>query len=328
MWHKKFGFSVYRSGGKQMDIIVTQDLTKRYGSILALDSLNLEVRSGECLGLLGPNGAGKSTTIKLLCGLIRPTCGSAYINGFDSFRDPKNALRDVGCLVEIPVFYQNHTPAQILHYLGKLRGLGSQELKSRVKECLELVNLGEWENTKIKKFSLGMVQRLGIAQAILHDPSVLILDEPALGLDPRGIRQMRDLIKSIRDQGKTILFSSHMLHETQEVCTTVALINKGKLLAHDRIDNLEKIFNIQMVEMETVTPLSEQQVEKIRCMKSVKSVVEGRNGGHVLKINFEGDRDTCARLHAELVAELGPQIVSFKPSAGALEEVYLQLVRE
>lgn len=311
-----------------MEVIATESLTKKYGSLLALDNLNLKIQKGMCVGLLGPNGAGKSTTIKLLCGLIRPTRGSVYVNGFDSIRDPKNALKDVGCLVEVPIFYRNRTPTEILYYLGKLRGLKFPELKERTRECLELVKLSEWSKTKVKKFSLGMVQRLGIAQAILHDPSILILDEPALGLDPRGIRHVRDMTKELIRQGKTILFSSHMLYETREVCDTVALINRGKLLAYDKIDNLEKIFNIQMVEIETVRPLSNQQLEKIKRLRSVKSILDGGNGGNFLKINFDGDRKTCAELHTELVTKIGAQIISFKPSVGALEEVYLQLVEE
>lgn len=311
-----------------MEAIVTKNLTKKYGSLLALDSLSIRVPRGRCVGLLGPNGAGKSTTIKLLCGLIRPTGGSAYINGFNSFRDTKNALKDVGCLIEVPAFYPNHTPVQILRYFGKLRGIRPPELDRRVRECLELVKLAEWSKTKIKKFSLGMVQRLGLAQAILHDPSVLILDEPALGLDPRGIRQVRDLIKKLVRGGKTMLFSSHMLYETQEVCDTVALINRGKLLAYDRIENLERIFNIQVVEVETLRPISEQQLEKIRNIRWVRSVSADGDGGHLLRINFEGDRERCAELHAELVREIGARVVSFRPSAGALEEVYLQLVKE
>lgn len=311
-----------------MEAIVTEGLTKRYGSLLALDGLSLRIPRGRCVGLLGPNGAGKSTTIKLLCGLLRPTRGAAYVNGFDPFRDPKDALRDVGCMIEVPVFYQNHTPVQILNYFGKLRGMKPPELNRRTKECLELVKLAEWSKTKIKKFSLGMVQRLGLAQAILHDPSVLILDEPALGLDPRGIRQVRDLIKKLVREGKTMLFSSHMLYETQEVCDTVALINRGKLLAYDRIENLERVFNIQMVEVETLAPLTDRQLERIRNLKWVRSVSADGDGGCLLRINFEGGRERCAELHAELVREVGARVISFRPSAGALEEVYLQLVKE
>jgi len=311
-----------------LEVLTTENLTKKYGSLLALDNLNLRIRRGRCVGLLGPNGAGKSTTIKLLCGLIRPTRGRAYINGIDPASDPKSALNDVGCLIEVPIFYRNRTPLEILYYLGKLRGLKFPELRERAKECLELVRLSQWAKTKVRKFSLGMVQRLGIAQAILHDPSILILDEPALGLDPRGIRHVRDMTKELVRQGKTVLFSSHMLYETREICDTVALINKGRLLAYDRIENLEKIFNIRMVEIETVRPLSTLQLEKIRRLKPVRSLVTDGNGGNILKINFDGDRDTCAELHAELVGNIGAKIVSFKPSVGALEEVYLQLVEE
>lgn len=310
-----------------MEVIATEGLTKDYGAILALDNLNLKIQGGMSVGLLGPNGAGKSTTIKLLCGLIRPTRGHAYINGFDPTKDPKNALKDVGCVIEVPIFYRNRNPIEILHYLGKLRGMKPSEVKERTRETLEIVKLSEWSKTKVKKFSRGMIQRLGVAQAILHDPSVLILDEPALGLDPRGIHKVREMMKDLIKQGKTILFASHMLYETREVCDTVALMNKGKLLTYDKVENLEKI-SIQTVEVETIRPPSPEQLEMIKRLEPVKSVVEGENGGTLLKINFVGDRIMCARLHATLIKRIGVPIVSFKPSIGALEEIYLKIVEE
>lgn len=308
-----------------LEPIVTEELTKYYGKLLALDNLNLKIEKGHCVGFLGPNGAGKSTTIKTICNLIRPTNGRAYINGYDTLLDSKKALKNVGAIVEVPEFYPYLNPIETLSYLGKIRGLTGLDLKKRIVEVLELVKLTEWAQTKIAKFSRGMKQRLGIAQAMLHDPSVLILDEPALGLDPRGTYETREIIKSLVKQDKTIFLASHMLHEVQEVCDSVALINKGKLLAYDRVESLEKIFRVQKIEVETLSIPEPKKVAKIEKLKSVSSVsVEGNR----LMINFDGTEIMRADLLAVLVRDIGLRVVSFKPSTEALEEIYLQLIEK
>lgn len=308
-----------------MEPIVTEGLTKYYGKLLALDNLNMKIPKGKCVGFLGPNGAGKSTTIKILCNLIFPTKGEVHVNGFNSSKNPKNALEDVGCIIEAPSFYPYLNPMDVLSYFGKLRGIGGLELKRRMKEVLEFVDLSKWAKTKIGKFSRGMKQRLGVAQAILHDPSILILDEPALGLDPRGVVGVRENIKEMKMQGKTIFFASHMLYEVREVCDVVALIDKGKLLAYDNVENLEKIFRVQVIEVELLQPPKPRELKKLKKLKAVKSVSLRKN---YLEINFSGDRATRAELLTALVKDLKLQVASFRPSAAALEEIYLQLVKE
>jgi ABC-2 type transport system ATP-binding protein len=221
------------------DSIVIENLTKYYGKFLALDNLSLKVPEKENIGLLGPNGAGKSTTLKILCGLIRPNSGKAYVQGADVVADQEKALGYIGAIIETPEFYSYLTPEDTLNYFGKLRGMQGEKLNKRIKEVIELVHLEKWAKEKIGKFSRGMKQRLGLAQTLLHDPPVLILDEPSLGLDPKGVVEFREIIKTAGKE-KTIFFASHQLVEVAQICSKVAIIGGGKLLAYDSITELEK----------------------------------------------------------------------------------------
>ena len=219
--------------------IVIENLSKYYNHFLALDSLSLRVAQNENIGLLGPNGAGKSTTLKILCGLIRSSSGTAYIDGIDVQKKPEQALSRIGAIVETPEFYQFLTPEETLKYFGRLRGMRGDRLKNRIKEVIHLVGLDDWITVKIEKFSRGMKQRLALAQTLLHDPPVLILDEPGLGLDPRGVVEFRKILEEVGKE-KTVFFASHQLVEVAKICNQVAIIDRGKLLAYDSITELEK----------------------------------------------------------------------------------------
>jgi len=220
-------------------IIVIENLTKYYNKFLALENLCLKVAENENVGLLGPNGAGKSTTLKILCGLIRSSSGTAYIDGIDIAHKPEQALLRIGAIIETPEFYPFLTPKETLSYLGQLRGMNGGRLKQSIKEVIHLVGLDDWLTVKIEKFSRGMKQRLALAQALLHDPPVLILDEPALGLDPRGVVEFREIIERVGKE-KTVFFASHQLTEVAQICNQVAIIDHGHLLAYDSITELEK----------------------------------------------------------------------------------------
>jgi ABC-2 type transport system ATP-binding protein len=221
------------------DAIIIENLTKYYNDFLALDKLSLRVAEKENIGLLGPNGAGKSTTLKILCALIRPTSGKAYVDGIDVTEQPEKALANIGAIIETPEFYSYLTPEDNLSYFGRLRGMKGETLTRRIKEVIALVKLEKWGKIKIEKFSRGMKQRLGLAQSLLHDPPVLILDEPSLGLDPRGVVEFREIIKGVGKE-KTVFFASHQLAEVALICNQVAIINNGQLLAYDSIAELEK----------------------------------------------------------------------------------------
>jgi ABC-2 type transport system ATP-binding protein len=202
-------------------------LTKSYGSRLAVDRLDLEVERAELFGFLGPNGAGKTTTIRMALGLIEPTAGSIEILGLDVRRHRAEVLPRVGALVESPALYGYMSGRDNLRAFGSVLGGASEK---RIDEVLDTVSLKGRDKDKVKTYSMGMKQRLGLAIALLNDPDLLILDEPANGLDPAGIVEMRDLLRNLAESGKTVFISSHVLSEVQQICTRVAIINVGKLV--------------------------------------------------------------------------------------------------
>ena len=217
--------------------IRTRDLTKQYGQRLAVDDLNLEVDRGEIFGFLGPNGAGKTTTIRMMLGLITPTSGSIEILGHDVATSSAEILPRVGALVETPALYLYMSGRDNLRAVGSVLG-GVPE--ARIDAVLELVGLKGREKDRVKTYSLGMKQRLGVAIALLQDPDLLVLDEPANGLDPAGIVEMRDLMRTLSAEGKTVFISSHVLSEVRQICTRVAILNLGKLVTETTIEELVK----------------------------------------------------------------------------------------
>ena len=305
--------------------IVMQGLTKHYGRILALDNFSLAVEEGACVGLLGPNGAGKTTTLKILCNLIRPDYGKAYIYDQEITAGKIDVLRFVGAIIETPEFYPYLTPEEMLTYLGKLRGMDAYYIKERMWQVLETVGLLEWRKTKIGKFSRGMKQRLALAQALLHDPPILILDEPMLGLDPRGMYEIREVIRTLHQYGRTILMSSHLLHEVDQLCDSVALINNGRLIAYERTTNLSQLLSIRRIEVDVLTPLTQDQIAQIQALDFVRAVVPQ---GNRIYIDVEAGQGVEPWLLAYLINEVGLSITSFKPTVAGLEQLYLWYVRE
>src|SRR6266516_4334212 len=222
-----------RSSGEV--VLRTRNLSKQYGKRLAVDNLNLEVHRGEIFGFLGPNGAGKTTTIRMALGLIAPTSGSIEILGRDVFAHRAQVLPRVGALVETPALYSYLSGRNNLRAVASVLG---GVPKARLDAVLELVGLGIRQKDRVRTYSLGMKQRLGVAIALLQDPDVLVLDEPANGLDPAGIVEMRDLMHRLSAEGKTVFISSHLLTEVQQICTRVAIIHLGKLITESTIEDL------------------------------------------------------------------------------------------
>ena len=225
-----------------MDAIRTEQLTKKYdlgwrkGRLLALDKLNLRVHEGEVYGLLGPNGSGKSTTLKLILDLISPTEGSAWL--FDIPCTKVESRLHVGFLPENPYFYRYLTGAETLEFYGKLCGMGGASLKKRVEELLELVGLTRARDRRLSGYSKGMLQRIGLAQALIHDPKLLLLDEPTAGVDPIGSKDIRDLILRLKAMGKTVLLSSHLLAQVQDVCDRIGVLNLGQMILEGDVKSL------------------------------------------------------------------------------------------
>jgi ABC-2 type transport system ATP-binding protein len=218
-------------------VLHTRNLSKQYGKRLAVDNLNLEVHRGEIFGFLGPNGAGKTTTIRMALGLIAPTSGSVEILGQDVFTQRAHVLPRVGALVETPALYLYMSGRDNLRAVASVLG---GVPKARIDAVLDLVGLSMRQKDRVRTYSLGMKQRLGVAMALLQDPDVLLLDEPANGLDPAGIVEMRDLMHRLSAEGKTVFISSHLLTEVQQICTRVAIINLGKLVTESTVEELTK----------------------------------------------------------------------------------------
>ena len=225
-----------------MDAIRTEQLTKKYrlgwrrGRLLALDRLELRVRPGEVYGLLGPNGSGKSTTLKLVLGLIQETAGAAWI--FDVPCDKVESRLHVGFLPENPYFYKYLSAAETLEFYGRLCRMRGPALRKRIAELLELVGLEHARDRRLAGYSKGMLQRIGLAQALIHDPQLLLLDEPTAGVDPIGSRDIRDLILRLKKMGKTVMLSSHLLAQVQDVCDRIGVLNLGKLILEGDVGTL------------------------------------------------------------------------------------------
>lgn len=236
--------------------ISIKGLTKTFGDITAVDNLTLDVPKGSAFAFLGPNGAGKSTTLKILTSLIKPTSGEAHFFNIDALEEPHEALLQIGAVVESAEFYPSLTPSETLDYFGRLRGMNSDKISRNSNKFLKLVGLGNWSDKKIGTFSRGMKQRLAIAQALLHEPPILLLDEPTFGLDPRGMVEIRNVFKDLTKEGKTIFFSSHLIGEIEEICDTLAIIDKGQVLFSDTMKNLMKEFktdDLEEIYLKTIT---------------------------------------------------------------------------
>jgi ABC-2 type transport system ATP-binding protein len=304
------------------EVLVAEGLTKYYGPIVALDDLNIKINKGEAVGLLGPNGAGKTTTMKAFCNIIRPSSGNAYIMGLNATKESSHALMYVGAMIEVPEFYPFLTPIEALSYLGRLRGMSKSDLPKAIESAIAKVKMTEWSNVRIGKFSKGMKQRLAIAQTLLHNPPILILDEPSLGLDPRGMNEVRSLINELKHE-KTIFVASHLLFEVSETCEKVALIDRGKLLAYDYVQKLESVFASQRLQVEVLKPLEPSELEAIRSIQGVTKVIASGNTAY---IDFKGDKETQSSILADLV-EMSIKVASFRPALGSLEEVYMRIVK-
>jgi ABC-2 type transport system ATP-binding protein len=299
-------------------------LTRRFGSFVALDHLNLNVTGAKCVGFLGPNGAGKTTTLKMFTNLIFPTEGEAFINGVSVQQDRKRALSVCGDLIETPEIYASLTPREALELSGALRGMSASDIRRRTNEVLSKVKMTEWADQKVGRFSKGMKQRVNIAATLLSDPEVVLLDEPSTGLDPRGMAEVRSIIRDLKGEGRLIFFSSHILSEVVDVCEEVALLNRGKLLFYDTLDHVTANLTggATSVDAEFLRPVSDQDVAaKIETIPGVAST--SRLDGRRLTLGIQGGPEVRAQVLASLAATPWG-LVGFHESRSALEDVYLR----
>jgi len=302
--------------------IRTENLVKRYDNFTALGGVSLQIRKGEVVGYVGPNGAGKTTTIRILTGLSRPSSGHAYVNGVDVVARPREALRTIGALIEVPGLYDYLTPREMLTYFGRVYRMSSNEIDHRIKESLELVKLSDWEHKKIGTFSTGMLRRLTIAKAILHKPDNLILDEPVLGLDPKGIRDVRELIRQFRSEGMTVFLSSHLLGEVAEVCNTVIFLNKGKVISVNSIENIGRSIEQRVVNVKFLKPLSAEQTDRLKTIELVEGV-DLRDS--TARLHFDGKPESSVQILKRLVSA-NFDVVSYNVESAGLEDYYVSVM--
>jgi len=296
-------------------VIEVRGLTKKYKEILAVNNLDLNVYEGDVFGFLGPNGAGKSTTIRMLLSLIKPTAGSINIFGKPLNENREDILRNVGAIVEKPDFYLYLSAYKNLEIFGKLSGADTS--KKHIMEMLELVGLAKRYKSKVKTYSHGMKQRLGLAQALLHDPKLIILDEPTTGLDPQGIKEIRDLILHLsKDKQKTILLSSHILKEVEIIANRMIIINKGTTQIEGKVqdllskDNLSTEFEIDDIE---------KGVQLLSNYNELVKVKEKRNNSIII----EAEREIIPQINKQFV-ENGINVSSIIQSR-SLEEYFLKI---
>jgi ABC-type multidrug transport system ATPase subunit len=291
--------------------IETAGLTKHFGRHRAVDTLNLTIHEGTVFGFLGPNGAGKTTTIRMLLGLIRPTSGGGRILGHDILRERAAILPHVGAIVESPAFYLSLSGRDNLRVLARTAG---REDARAIADVLETVGLSARAGDRVKTYSLGMKQRLAIAAALLNNPQIIFLDEPTNGLDPAGTVEIRELIGQLGASGHTIFLSSHLLHEVEQVCTEVAIINHGKLVTQGRVSDLLGQDATLLVEAEPLTTLQE---------------VAARMGA---RAQIQGPRSVTMALSSErtpalvtALAEAGAQVYQVTPQHASLEQLFMEL---
>ncbi len=303
------------------------NLSKNYGAFSALSNINLKIGGSKCVGFLGPNGAGKTTTLKIFTDMIKPSSGHAFINGVDVNHEKKRALQSVGALIETPEIYPSLTEREALSMIGRIKGIPKENLDESIKRVVEKVKMRDWLDKKVGKMSKGMKQRIDIAAALLGDPDIILLDEPTSGLDPRGMSEVRDIIKELKKENHLIFMSSHLLSEVSEICDEVAMINHGKLLVYGRISDVVSKFygkKDNIVEISFLSPLSKSSVNKIKMINGVKKI-ESIDGLR-FTILVEGDQKKQAQVLSSLV-KLKLGLTGFKSSSG-LEEAYLSVFKE
>ena len=304
--------------------IETVGLSKTYsGGVEALTDLNMQVKSGESLGFLGPNGAGKTTTIQILLNLIRQSRGMVYLFEQNIAGREREVLKDVGALVGMPGYYKSLTPDDILSHVGRVFGMSQSLIRKRSTEVLDLVGIKDVRNRKVGKFSTGMKRRMGIAQILVHDPSLIILDEPTNGLDPKGVREVRDLINEINKEGKTIFMTTHNLTEADEISTRVIFLDKGRKIGDQPLKELRKQLGSRNIEVKFLRDLTSSELDALTDINSVTEV----DIGDEIHLRYEGNGDTTYRILQELVNNDYP-VNYFRPMTLSLEDIYLKLYKE
>ncbi|CAI8924051.1 ABC-2 type transport system ATP-binding protein [Brevibacillus sp. IT-7CA2] len=304
-------------------MIQIQNLRKRYGKMEALKGLSLEIDKGTVFGFVGPNGAGKSTTMSILATLLEPTSGKAYVGGYEVTKHPKEVRKLIGFMPDFFGVYDNLTAEEYLDFYGANYDIPAAERKQIIPQLLELVNLTHKRDAYVDSLSRGMKQRLGLARSLVHNPEVLILDEPASGLDPRARIELREILKELRDMGKTIIISSHILPELAEMCDVIGIVEEGNLVAFGRVDEIYSKMQEQRVLRIRLLDRVEEAMTRLREMPVITRVT--REGNWVVA-GFSGNDEEQVELLRELAVS-GYPVAAFNEAVGDLEEIFLEITK-
>lgn len=303
-------------------VIRTEGLSKDYDGVKAVKNLNLRIKEGEIYGFLGPNGAGKTTTILMLMGILKPTKGRIYLFGEELAKNFLDIKKRIGVVSEKQYLYKEMTAGEYLDFFADFYGIKNK--KKRIDELLEAVNLLEVKNRRLGAFSRGMQQKLGFARALLHEPDLLILDEPVSGLDPTGIKQIRDLVKEKNKKGETVFISSHLLSEVERLCERVAITNEGRLLAEDKMENIKrKLTDIVELEVE----VSEAKKEIMDALASFDFIKKIKRDKNILSIKVKADKDYRAQI-SEAISQQGGIVLGIKTKEMSLEEAFITITQK
>jgi ABC-2 type transport system ATP-binding protein len=301
--------------------IETENLTKNFGSLTAVNKLNLKVQKNTIHGFLGPNGAGKTTTIKILVGLLKPTAGSVKVLGQEVHVDDADSRLRIGYMPELPRFPKHLKGAELLDVYGRMYGMTQQQRAEQIPKLIESVGLKGRENDLIGKYSKGMQQRIGIAQALLNNPELVILDEPSIGLDPVGMMEVRELVKTISREGITVFLSSHLLFEVEQICDHVTIINNGSMLASDTLQNVSNQLGPSMIHIE----IADLSAAVIAAVKNLSFVSGTWRTGNTLLVQVNTYNDIRANV-SQAVTGAGGVIVGMSQKNANLEDIFIQLV--
>jgi ABC-2 type transport system ATP-binding protein len=303
-------------------MIRIENLTKKFGQIEAVKSVSFTVDSGVTLGLLGPNGAGKTTIMRMITGYLPPSDGRVIINGMDMFDQPDEVKKSIGYLPEHPPLYLDMTVREYLEYAGQIRRVGKKSLKDRIDRVIELCGIADKLERLTGNLSKGYRQRVGLAQALVHDPDILILDEPTVGLDPRQIIEIRELIKGLgRDH--TVILSTHILQEVTTICEKVAIINEGTLVVCDTIEKLSH--DLESARKVIVTVASPEKLDMARLLSLPHVLAVNSISGLSYEIETDPDHDIRTEISA-MISDMGAGLIEIKARALSLEEIFLKAV--
>jgi ABC-2 type transport system ATP-binding protein len=309
------------------EFVVLRDVTKKFGSFCALSKISLGIREGEIFGYIGPNGAGKTTTMKIIVGLISDFQGEVFIGDYQVPQKKNEIHKLLGYLPQNVAFQEWRTVNHALKTFGKLSGLGNEEVEKRISDTLDLLGLADVRYKKITQLSGGMIQKVGLAQALLHEPKLLVLDEPLGGLDPLSRRQFKDIVLKLGQKGTTVLFSSHILSDVQDVADRIGIINRGRIMQIGTLDEL-KSYLMHKKTIEILLSRDGDEWKKLGSIKNVKSVEEPSPRRVLVNLEPDSDEERLVNDVVQSIVKLGIRVRGVALLEPSLDEIYLSYVQE